>query len=188
MDTQEYVSTMLQIMVQARIVCVYAKLFQLCPTLCNPMDHSPTRFLCPWGSPGKNTGVGCYALFQRIFPTQGSNPHRLCLLHCQVGSFPLVPPGKPTSRDLKKWQCPCHCWSSNSGERSINWNWIEFSKETADPLAHLMVLYGLVALVWPDVLLFWHLPVWNISSKSLNLWIQIHLLARLSHLLWGMGF
>ena len=95
MDTQEYVSTMLQIMVQARIVCVYAKLFQLCPTLCNPMDHSPTRFLCPWGSPGKNTGVGCYALLQRIFPTQGSNPHRLCLLHCQAGSFPLVPPGKP---------------------------------------------------------------------------------------------
>ena len=25
-------------------------------------------------SPGKNTGVGCHALFQEIFPTQGSNP------------------------------------------------------------------------------------------------------------------
>jgi len=25
-------------------------------------------------SPGKNTGVGCHALFQGIFPTQGSNP------------------------------------------------------------------------------------------------------------------
>ena len=33
--------------------------------------------LCPWDSPGKNTGVGCHALRQGIFPTQGSN---LCLL------------------------------------------------------------------------------------------------------------
>ena len=28
----------------------------------------------------KNTGVGCHALLQGIFPTQGSNPHLLCLL------------------------------------------------------------------------------------------------------------
>ena len=32
----------------------------------------------PWDSPGKNTGVGCRALLQEIFLTQGSN---LCLLH-----------------------------------------------------------------------------------------------------------
>ena len=31
-------------------------------------------------SPGKNTGVGCHALLQRIFPTQGSNP---CLPLCR---------------------------------------------------------------------------------------------------------
>ena len=24
----------------------------------------PTRFLCPWNFPGKNTGVGCHFLFQ----------------------------------------------------------------------------------------------------------------------------
>ena len=50
---------------------------------------------CPWDSPGQNTGVGCYALFQGIFPTQGSNPCLLCLLNWQVGSLPLAPPGKP---------------------------------------------------------------------------------------------
>ena len=50
-----------------------------------------TRLLCPWDSPGKNTGVGCHALLQGIFPTQGLNPHLLCLLHWQVGSLPLVP-------------------------------------------------------------------------------------------------
>ena len=32
---------------------------------------SPARLLCPWHSPGKNTGVGCHVLLQAIFPTQG---------------------------------------------------------------------------------------------------------------------
>ena len=32
---------------------------QSCPTLCDPMDCSLTRFLRPWDFPGKNTGVGC---------------------------------------------------------------------------------------------------------------------------------
>ena len=54
-----------------------------------------TRLLCPWDSPGKNTGVGCYAILQRIFLTQGSNLHLSHLLHWQAGSLPLAPPGKP---------------------------------------------------------------------------------------------
>ena len=32
------------------------------------------NLLSPWDSPARNTGVGCHALLQRIFPTQGSNP------------------------------------------------------------------------------------------------------------------
>ena len=32
-----------------------------------------TRLLCPWDSPGKNTGVGCHSLLQGIFLAQGSN-------------------------------------------------------------------------------------------------------------------
>ena len=51
--------------------------------------------LCPWHSPGKNTGVGCHTLLQGIFPTQGLYSHLWGLLHGQVGSLPLVPPGKP---------------------------------------------------------------------------------------------
>ena len=46
---------------------------QLCPTICNPM-------VCPWDSPGKNTGVDCHSLCQGIFPTQELNPS---LLHCR---------------------------------------------------------------------------------------------------------
>ena len=33
-------------------------------------------------TPGKNTGVACHALLQRIFPTQGSNPHYRQILYC----------------------------------------------------------------------------------------------------------
>ena len=40
-----------------------------------PRAHQATL---PWDSPGKNTGVSCHSLLQRIFLTQGSNP---CLLH-----------------------------------------------------------------------------------------------------------
>ena len=38
--------------------------------------------------------MGCHVLLQGIFPTQGSNPRLLCLLHWQPGSLPLAPPGK----------------------------------------------------------------------------------------------
>ena len=48
----------------------------------NPLQShglQPARLLCPWNSPGKDTGVGCHSLL-RIFPTQGPN---LGLLHCR---------------------------------------------------------------------------------------------------------
>ena len=62
----------------------------------------PTRLLCPWDSPGMNTGVSCHTLLQGIFLTQGSNSHLLSLPHWQAGSLPLAPPGKPS------WSgCPC---------------------------------------------------------------------------------
>ena len=72
---------------------VHDKPLQLCLTLCDTMDCS-LPVLCPWDSPGKNFGVGCHALLQGIFPTQGSNPSLSCLLHWQASSLPLVPPGK----------------------------------------------------------------------------------------------
>ena len=60
-----------------------------------PHGPQPTRVLCPWDFPGKNTGVGCHALLQGIFLTQGSNPHLFCLPHWQADSLPLAPPGEP---------------------------------------------------------------------------------------------
>ena len=63
-------------------MCVHTKLLHSCLTL-QPYGLQPMRLFCPWDSPGKNTGVGCHALLQGIFPTQASNPCFLCLLHCK---------------------------------------------------------------------------------------------------------
>ena len=42
--------------------------------LCDPMDCILPGSSVQGNSPGKNTGVGCHALLQGIFPTQGYNP------------------------------------------------------------------------------------------------------------------
>ena len=70
-----------------------------------PYGLQPARLLYTWEFPGKNTGVGCHALLQGFFQTQGSNPSLLLLLHWQAGSLPLVPPGKPQpGYRLKKYK------------------------------------------------------------------------------------
>ena len=58
---------------------------------------SLTWLLCPWDSSGKNTGVGCHTLLQRLFPTQGSNLPHLRLLHCRQILSPLSHLGSPHS-------------------------------------------------------------------------------------------
>ena len=55
-----------------------------------PCGLHTARLLCPWDFPGRNTKVDCHALFQGIFPTQGSKLPLLCLLHWQADSLPLV--------------------------------------------------------------------------------------------------
>ena len=57
-----------------------------------PHGLMPTRLLCPWDFPGKNTGVGCHFLLQGIFPTQGWNPG---LSHCRQTFYPLSHQGSP---------------------------------------------------------------------------------------------
>ena len=56
-----------------------------CLTLGDPVDCSPPGSSVHGDSPGKNTAVGCHALFQGIFPAQISNPglpHCRWILHC----------------------------------------------------------------------------------------------------------
>ena len=62
--------------------------------LLQPHGLQPTRLLCPWDSPGKNTGVDCHFLLQGIFPTQELNPG---LLHCRQIFYQLNYQGSPIS-------------------------------------------------------------------------------------------
>ena len=83
-----------------------------CPTLCNPMDCSPPGSSVHGGgriSPGRNIGVGCHALLQRIFPTQGSNPG---FLHC--------------------WRILCHL-SQQGSPRILQWVAYLFSSRSSRP-------------------------------------------------------
>ena len=43
-----------------------------------PHGQQPTRFLCPWDSPGNNTGVGCHLLLHYIVTRMAKNPE-----HCK---------------------------------------------------------------------------------------------------------
>ena len=65
---------------------------QLCPTLGDPMDCSLPGSSVHGDSPGKNPGVGCHALLQGIFPTQGS---KLGLLHYRQILYRLSHQGSP---------------------------------------------------------------------------------------------
>ena len=59
-----------------------------------PHGLQPTRLLCPWNSPGKNTGMDCHSLLQGILPTQGTNPH---LLYCRQILYYLSHQGSPNT-------------------------------------------------------------------------------------------
>ena len=72
----------------------------MCSAL-RPYRLWPSRLLCPWNIPGKNTGQGCHFLLQKIFPTQGSNLCLLYLLNWQADSLPLHHLGFPGSSDGK---------------------------------------------------------------------------------------
>ena len=95
----------------------------------------PTTPLCPWGSPGKNTGVGCHLFLKGIFITQGS---KLCLLHLlQADSLPLS--------HLENSQVPLHVLSKrvlDSGSTRISLqfyitskrSWVKYRDHLYSPL------------------------------------------------------
>ena len=64
-----------------------------------------TRLLCPWNSPGENTGMVNHSLLWEIFPTQGSKPG---LLHCRQilylwGTREILISHSVSARSLQLW-------------------------------------------------------------------------------------
>ena len=81
-----------------------AESFQSCLTV-RPHRQQPNRLPRPWGSPGKNTGVGCHLLLQCMKVKSESEVALLC---------PAL--ATPWTRLLHPWDFPgkstgvgCHC-------------------------------------------------------------------------------
>ena len=62
------------------------------------------RLLCPWDSPGKNTGVGLPCPPPGDLPTQGQNSGLSLLLQWQACSLPAAPPGKHHRSPIGTWK------------------------------------------------------------------------------------
>ena len=77
-------------------MCMYS-VAQLCLILCGPMDCSPPGSSIRGILQEKILKCGAISYSGGIFPTQGSKPCLLHLLHWQADSLPLVPPVKPLS-------------------------------------------------------------------------------------------
>ena len=132
-----------------------------------PHGLLPIRFLHPWNSPGKNTGVGSCSLLLGIFLTQGSNPCLLCLLLCRQILHHLSPQGSPNGIILsRKKEC---IWIS-SGEVSehrpcyTKWNKSEREKQ---------ILY-INAYIWNLGKWCWwtYLQGRNRDSERIDWWTQ----------------
>ena len=74
--------------------CVRGKLLQSCPTLCDPMGYSlPVSSVHGILQARIQEWVAKPSSRDSSWPREWTQV--LCLLHWQVGSLPLVPPGKP---------------------------------------------------------------------------------------------
>ena len=89
-----------------RSCAVLSLVAQSCLILCDPMDCSPPGSSVHVDFPGKNTGVGCHAFLQGIFPIQGSDP------------------GFPHSRQI------LYCLSHHGSPRILEWVAYPFSRGT----------------------------------------------------------
>ena len=79
--------------------CNTGVLSHLVVTLWDPMDCCPPGSSVLGDSPGRNTRVGCCALLQGIFPTQGSNPG---LQNCRRILYHLSHQGSPTREPMQE--------------------------------------------------------------------------------------
>ena len=80
----------------------------------------PTRLLCPCNFPGKNTGVGCHFLLQRVIPTQGSNPYLLQFSYTTGRFFITEPPAKPPNSNMLRQMKLCITYPNTNLPNSIS--------------------------------------------------------------------
>ena len=144
-----------------------AKSLQSCLTLCDSMDCSPPGSSVHRDSPGKNTGVGCHALLQGIFPTQGSNPG---LPHCRRILYRLSHQGS-SNYFTGQHYIAAH-WGSGSSEPWASWSATHSSPYVLcrRDLRLQLHIQGHPLLCQPDGTLHSHLfiPTSHCSGESLG--------------------
>ena len=97
---------------------------RLCPILWDPRDCSLPGFSVHGDSLGKNSGVGCHALLQGIYPTQESNPDLLL-----YGIFPT----QRLNPRLLHCRWILYCLSHQEGPRILDWVAYSFSRGSYRP-------------------------------------------------------
>ena len=90
---------------------MYAKSLQLCLCLYDPMDCILPGFSGgPWDYPGKNIGVGCHALLQGIFQSQGIEPVSFMSPALASNFFTAELLGKPNKWNAHTQIYVCKLW------------------------------------------------------------------------------
>ena len=92
------------------------------------LDLQPARLLCPWNSPGKNTGLGCHFPLQGNLPDPTIKPASLAFPALAGGFFTTAP---PASRGIRK--IIQNSLSSVSCIFQISWKWL-FSTPAGESL------------------------------------------------------
>ena len=108
-----------------------------------PHGLLPARFLCPWNSPGQNTGVGSHSLLQGIFPTQGSNPG---LPHCKWILYELNHKGS------KRWEILLHFLEGTVTILLVILRWRFYGSL---PFTYLIILICMINCINQPHLLVW---------------------------------
>ena len=91
-----------------------------------PHRRQPSRLLCPWDSPGKNTGVGCHFLLQ-------------CM---KMKSESEVTPSCPTLWDPMDCSLPCSSAHRIFQARVLEWVATAFSVRSYEPCENLILVPG----------------------------------------------
>ena len=108
-----------------------------------PQRWQPTRLLCPWDSPGKNTGVGCHFLLQCMKVKSESEVTQSCL----------------TPSDPMDWSLPGSFIHGIFQARVLEWGAIAFSEN---------IIYWPIKAVNEDFRSFTHISIHTAVVQSLS--------------------
>ena len=103
----------------------------------------PTRLLCPWDFPGKNTRVGSHFLLQGIFVIQESHPR---LLHWQADSLPL------SHRGSLNPKTPSDKWDQKQKVGPLSWPPLPLCSCLGNGKPHHLARWLLFHFIWTWVL------------------------------------